>query len=429
MSVRSVGNSPSGTHDPECDPAAKRPASGIARAGVRASGYPLCATYSGAVTAEALESTRSPSTLRSLVDRDALGAVVLTRALPFLFLHERYQPELASRSGRRRSTYGSRTGPARRRRCRARVALRLGTRPLAAGRCSGCRRAAPRLARLRGPSPRLARRCPLRRPPRELREARRVRAARDRGAAAGAARGDLTIVLGGLVLWSCGRDGRRAPPALRKRHLRPCRTRAGGSPRSWATRPAGALGALPRASPPPRIVAGRREIPAAELFAVARVGGMLGLILAGSVAAAGGLRGGGCGRSGSPPVGGSSRPRVGRLALAAVVVGGRAGVTTIRREALGDFLRFLGVHGDELRAGSRDVLAARRARVHRPAHRAGQPDRRRRLAALFPTRGLRAVRAPTRASASPTSSTSRSRPRAASGASRTSTSRCSPTPA
>ena len=33
--------------------------------------------------------------IRHLFDRDALGALVLAASLPLLFLHERYQPELA----------------------------------------------------------------------------------------------------------------------------------------------------------------------------------------------------------------------------------------------------------------------------------------------------------------------------------------------
>ena len=33
-------------------------------------------------------------TLRDLVDRDATGALLLALAIPFLFFHEKYQPEL-----------------------------------------------------------------------------------------------------------------------------------------------------------------------------------------------------------------------------------------------------------------------------------------------------------------------------------------------
>ena len=43
---------------------------------------------------EALDSTPSSASLRSLIERDALGALVLAASLPFLFSHERYQPEL-----------------------------------------------------------------------------------------------------------------------------------------------------------------------------------------------------------------------------------------------------------------------------------------------------------------------------------------------
>jgi hypothetical protein len=45
------------------------------------------------VATEALDSTGSPSSLHATVDREALGAVVLAAAIPFLFLHERFQPE------------------------------------------------------------------------------------------------------------------------------------------------------------------------------------------------------------------------------------------------------------------------------------------------------------------------------------------------
>ena len=51
--------------------------------------------YSGAVATSSLESSSMPSRLRHIVDRDALGALVLTASFPVLFLHERYQPELS----------------------------------------------------------------------------------------------------------------------------------------------------------------------------------------------------------------------------------------------------------------------------------------------------------------------------------------------
>ena len=53
--------------------------------------------YSGAVATEAFESSRASSGLRTLVDRNAVGALILAGSIPFLFLHERYQPEASVR--------------------------------------------------------------------------------------------------------------------------------------------------------------------------------------------------------------------------------------------------------------------------------------------------------------------------------------------
>ena len=49
--------------------------------------------YSGAVATEAFESSRASSGLRTLVNRNAVGALILAGSIPFLFLHERWQPE------------------------------------------------------------------------------------------------------------------------------------------------------------------------------------------------------------------------------------------------------------------------------------------------------------------------------------------------
>ena len=43
----------------------------------------------------AFDSAHVSSSLRSLIDRRSTGALVLAAAIPFLFLHERFQPELA----------------------------------------------------------------------------------------------------------------------------------------------------------------------------------------------------------------------------------------------------------------------------------------------------------------------------------------------
>ena len=171
---------------------------------------------------------------------------------------------------------------------------------------------------------------------------------------------DLTIVLGGLVLWAAvavavallqfsGLDifgacnaGWRQPSFLGHHDL-------------------AALAAVALALAVAGIAARRREIPANGLFAVALAAGVLGLVVAGSVAAAGGLA------LGTVVLWIAARRRFatgGRqtLALVAVVAVVAAGVTAVRGDALADFLRFLGVRGDEPPVGvesysQRTVLA------------------------------------------------------------------------
>jgi O-antigen ligase len=156
---------------------------------------------------------------------------------------------------------------------------------------------------------------------------------------------DLTIVLGTIVLWATaasavavfqffGLDvfgawnaGWRQPSFLGHHDL-------------------AALAAVPTSLAVTRIVVGRRRMPAAQLFAWALVGGMLGVVLAGSVAAAAGLAVGAVAlclaarRRFSP----SGRQLLAVAAVVAVVAGG---VTAVRGDALEDFVRFLGVRGDE----------------------------------------------------------------------------------
>ena len=326
--------------------------------------------YSGAVATTALDGMSSSSSLRRLLTRDALGAILVAASLPFLFSHERYQPDLGVGVGA--TTVDVRLSDV--------AVLVLVVAALAVARQTG-------LSRLRAGRPLwiagvallawlafetfrpaslddalfddhlvsfvklveyglLAVAVPL-----------LVRRAQD-----------LTIVLGGLVLWAAvatvvafaqffGADvfdawnaGWRQPSFLGHHDL------AALSATSLALAAAG-------------VAAGRRQIPAATLFVVALAAGALGLVLAGSVAAAGGLALGVAAlwlaaRGRFAP---SSRRT---LALAAIVVAVAGGVTAVRGDALGDFLRFVGVRGDEPPVGvetysQRTVLAYIGLRIFR----------------------------------------------------------------
>jgi len=117
------------------------------------------------------------------------------------------------------------------------------------------------------------------------------------------------------------------------------------------------------------IVAGRRRLPASWLFVVALAAGGLGLVLAGSGAAALGLVVGAAAlwlaaRARFAP----SRRQL--LALVAVVVVVGAGVATVRDRDVGDFLRFLGLRSDTPAEGvesysHRTVLAYIGVRIFR----------------------------------------------------------------
>jgi hypothetical protein len=110
------------------------------------------------------------------------------------------------------------------------------------------------------------------------------------------------------------------------------------------------------------IVAGTRAVPVSRLLIVIGLAsGVLGLIVAGSLTAAAGLAAGAVAlvlaakRRFSP----SGRQL---LALAAIVVAVGGGVAAVRGDTLGDFMRFLGVRGDEAPTGvesysQRTVLA------------------------------------------------------------------------
>jgi len=288
-----------------------------------------------------------PFRLRHFFDRDALGALVLTASLPFLFSHERYQPELSVDIGS--TSIDMRLSDA--------AVLVVAIMAVVAAVQFGLDRLRPgRLLWIPGIALILWLTFATFRPASlddslfddhvvsflKLGEyallavavpllVRRVE--------------DLTIVVGGLVLWAAvavgvallqffGLDifgawsaGWRQPSFLGHHDL-------------------AALAAIGMALAAAGIVAGRKRIPAGALFTVALASGVLGLVVAGSVAAAGGLALGAAAlwlaaRGRFAPSG----RRVLALVLVVVVVAG--GVTAVRGDALEDFLRFVGVRGDE----------------------------------------------------------------------------------
>jgi len=300
--------------------------------------------------------------LGSLATREAIGALMLTAALPLLFLHERFQPEYGLDVGG--TTVDLRTSDAA-------IALVLVAAVGAAAR-RGIDRLRPGrfvwipglllLAWLTFQALRpaslddalfddhlvsLAKLCEyaLLAPAVPL----LVRRA-----------GDLTIVLGGLVLWSAVASAvavvqfggidvfDAANPGWRQ-------------PSFVGFHDLAALSALALSLAVAGIVAGRRWTPASALRWVALVAGVVGLILAGSVTAAAGLAIGAlavvvAGRERYSP----SRRQV--LALVAIVAAVGVGVTAIRSEALDDFLQFVGLREEEQALGvesysQRTVLA------------------------------------------------------------------------
>jgi O-antigen ligase len=111
-----------------------------------------------------------------------------------------------------------------------------------------------------------------------------------------------------------------------------------------------ALAALAASAAAAGALTGRHRLPASQLASVALVAGSLGLVLAGSVAAAGGFALGAialwlAARTRFAPTRGST------LNLASLVVAVVLGIVVIRSATLEDFLRFLGIHGDEAAQG------------------------------------------------------------------------------
>ena len=297
-----------------------------------------------------------------LLERDAVGVLVLAGALPFLFLHKNFQPDLAV--GLSSTTLDIRLSDLAALAvviAAAVAAARSGLAPLRAARslwiAGGLLLAWLGLEAVRpvsvhddlftshlvtafklGEYALLALAVPL--------LVRRVQ--------------DLTILLGAAVLWSApatavataqffGLDVFEAwNPGWRQ-------------PSFLGHHDFASLSAIAVSLAAAGIVVGRRRMPVGALFAVALLAGSLGLVLAGSVTAAAGFALGAVvlalasRRRFSP-----SLPRL--LALGAVVVVVAAGISAVRADSLADFMRFLGVRGKETPAGvqsysQRTVLA------------------------------------------------------------------------
>jgi hypothetical protein len=311
------------------------------------------------VATPALEST-PPA--RALVGRADVGALVLALAIPPLFIHERFQPELSFEIGGttvdvRLSDLAVLAVVA----AAGYVAARHGLRRLGAARAlwasGGFLLAWLAFEALRPVSlddpgfadhlvsyaklveySTLAVAVPL-----------LVRTSRD-----------LAILVGALVLW-CAFATSVALAQFLGADVFEVST-AGWRYASFLGRhDLAALAALAASIAGIGLLVGRAHVPAARLASVALVGGALGMILAGSVAAAGGLAVGatalwlGARRRFAPP--GRST-----VALAALVLAVALGVVAIRSEALEDFLRFVGIHGEDAAQGvesysQRTVLA------------------------------------------------------------------------
>jgi hypothetical protein len=299
------------------------------------------------VTTEALDSRSSSSSFRSLVDRGSVGALVLGFAIPFLFIHERFQPELTITAGSTSLEIRLADWALLAVVIAALIsAVRLGARPLAAGRVLWMT-GALLLAWLAFAALRpaavgdeqfdehlvsylkfveytlLAVTVPL-----------LVRRARD-----------LTLLLLGVVLWSAVATGVGFLQLLGS-DLFSVSTSGWRYSSFLGRHDLAALSALTASIAASRIVAGRDQVPLTRLFPLVTAAGVFGLVLAGSVAAAGGFALGGIGlwlaaRRRFRPT------RKQTIGLATVVAAVVLGVTMIRSAALEDFLSFVGIRGDD----------------------------------------------------------------------------------
>ena len=311
---------------------------------------------------EAFPNTRASSGIRTLVARDAIGALILAAAIPFLFFHERYQPEASVGVGA--TTIDVRLSDVA-------VLVVLIAAVIAATQYGIARLGAARWLWIWGAALLAWLAFQTFRPVSlddALFDDHLVSFLKlvEYGLLAVAVpllvrrSADLTILLGGLVLWAgvavavallqfFGVDifgawnaGWRQPSFLGHHDL-------------------AALSAVALALATAGIVSRRRELPAHSLFWLALVAGVLGLVVAGSLAAAGGLAVG----VAVLWLGARVRFRPGgrqTLALVAIVAVVAGGVAAVRGDALEDFLRFIGVRGDNPPVGvetysQRTVLA------------------------------------------------------------------------
>ena len=310
----------------------------------------------------AFDSTRVSSGLRSRVDRESVGALLLAASIPFLFFHERYQPEASVGVGA--TTIDVRLSDVA-------VVVVLLAAVVAATRHGIARLGAARWLWIWGAVLFAWLAFQTFRPVSlddALFDDHLVSFLKlvEYGLLALAVpllvrrSADLAILLGGLVLWAgvavavallqffgvdifgAWNPGWRQPSFLGHHDL-------------------AALSAVALALATAGIVSRRRELPARSLFWLGLVAGVLGLVVAGSLAAAGGLAVGVAVLWLAARV--RFRPR-GRqtLALVAIVAVVAGGVAAVRGDALEDFLRFIGVRGDNPPVGvetysQRTVLA------------------------------------------------------------------------
>jgi hypothetical protein len=298
------------------------------------------------VATRALDSTGSSSSLRSLVDRDSVGALVLAVAIPFLFIHERFQPTLVLTLGStsvdiRLSDWALLAVVV----VAGVLSIRLGTRPLHAGWILWI----PAVLLLGWLA--FAALRPASRTDEQFDEhlvsylkfveyallALVVPLVVRRGR-------DLAIVVLALTLWS-GIATLVAVLQLFGADVFSASTAGWRYPSFLGRHDLAALSALTASFVGARIVAGRHALPLERVLPVMAVAGPLGMVLAGSVAAAGSFAVGAIGlwlasRRRFRPSGRQA------LALACVVVSVGVGVVVVRSAALEDFLRFVGLHGN-----------------------------------------------------------------------------------